>query len=275
MSTPLKVILMLVAWFVYSLLAYQGCVKQCCEDAGTAIAPPPDSAVTRYPIDFKWADATANLNPGYEALRNQIVGGMKDGNILEITGLYYESEAAPPGYDNMGFARADQIKKAFAGLIPDDRIQLRARALEDMESARQGFFEASSFEWKEPEPKKAKEASEVEQLADRTIIRFPFNSDQKLVDPVVDEYINKLAKRLSQTTEKVRLTGHTDNVGEPAYNERLGRLRAEAIKAILVKNGIAADRVVVDSKGETQPEASNDTEEGRQVNRRVELRIVK
>lgn len=277
MSTPLKVIIMLVAWFLYSLLAYQGCVKQCCDGmvADQGATPPPDSAVTRYPIDFKWADATAFTNAGFDALRDRIQKGMNADNILEITGLYYEAEPAPPGFANMGFARAEEVKKLFAGVIPAERIKTRARLLDESETAKTGYFEAANFNWIVPEPDKPKNDVEVEQLADRTIIRFPFDSDRKLVDPQVDDYLNKLTKRLSQTTEKVRITGHTDNKGEPSYNNKLGLMRAEAIKAILVSNGVAADRIIVESKGETQPEDTNDTEPGRNNNRRVEVRIVK
>ncbi|HMR42403.1 MAG TPA: OmpA family protein, partial [Saprospiraceae bacterium] len=70
-------------------------------------------------------------------------------------------------------------------------------------------------------------------------------------------------------------TGHTDNVGEADENMKLGARRAGAIKDILVKSGVNANQITTDSKGESQPVASNDTEEGRHDNRRVEVRLIK
>ncbi len=132
-------------------------------------------------------------------------------------------------------------------------------------------------EWKEeekPAAEQPEEKAEVEQLADRTIIRFPYNSDQMVADAVIDDYLDRLLRRLADSGERVQLTGHTDNSGTPDYNLRLGQQRAEAIRALLVSKGLAADRITTATKGQTQPVDSNDTEEGRRNNRRVELRIL-
>jgi outer membrane protein OmpA-like peptidoglycan-associated protein len=69
----------------------------------------------------------------------------------------------------------------------------------------------------------------------------------------------------------VVVEGYTDSRGTEAYNQRLSLRRAEAVKDYLVKLGVAADRLTVRGKGASQPVASNDTEEGRAENRRVEL----
>ncbi len=72
---------------------------------------------------------------------------------------------------------------------------------------------------------------------------------------------------------KVALEGHTDNEGTPAYNKTLSQNRAKAVMNYLVEQGIAADRLSASGYGDTQPVATNETEEGRQLNRRTELRI--
>ncbi len=69
----------------------------------------------------------------------------------------------------------------------------------------------------------------------------------------------------------VVIEGHSDSQGTEDYNQRLSLRRAESVKDYLVKLGVAADRLTVRGKGESQPVASNDTEEGRAENRRVEL----
>lgn len=70
----------------------------------------------------------------------------------------------------------------------------------------------------------------------------------------------------------MEIDGHTDSVGTEDYNQGLGQRRAESVKGYLVNKGIRSSRLTARSFGESRPVASNDTEEGRQTNRRVELR---
>jgi outer membrane protein OmpA-like peptidoglycan-associated protein len=72
---------------------------------------------------------------------------------------------------------------------------------------------------------------------------------------------------------KIKIVGHTDNQGSHAYNIDLSRRRAEALMNALIRKGIAVDRLTAEGKGSTQPITTNDTEEGRAKNRRVEILI--
>jgi Outer membrane protein and related peptidoglycan-associated (lipo)proteins len=74
---------------------------------------------------------------------------------------------------------------------------------------------------------------------------------------------------------EVEISGHTDNVGSRIYNINLSRLRAESVANFFISNGIDPKRLKVVGYGELLPIASNDTEEGRQMNRRVEFKIIK
>jgi outer membrane protein OmpA-like peptidoglycan-associated protein len=73
--------------------------------------------------------------------------------------------------------------------------------------------------------------------------------------------------------EVVVVEGHTDNVGAPSYNQTLSERRANAVREYLVDQGITSGRISAYGYGETRPKASNDSPEGRQLNRRVEIRI--
>jgi outer membrane protein OmpA-like peptidoglycan-associated protein len=75
-------------------------------------------------------------------------------------------------------------------------------------------------------------------------------------------------------TLTVEIAGHTDNRGDAKEALKLSRERAQAVKSYLVGNRIPADRIKVVGYGATQPIASNDTEEGRAMNRRVEMRVI-
>lgn len=72
----------------------------------------------------------------------------------------------------------------------------------------------------------------------------------------------------------LRIAGHTDNVGDPKKNLALSRKRAEAIKKFMVLSGLAGDRFIVEFYGSSKPIADNKTPQGRQKNRRVEMKIV-
>jgi len=71
----------------------------------------------------------------------------------------------------------------------------------------------------------------------------------------------------------VEVAGHTDNVGSDEYNQALSERRANTVAQYLEAHGLRADRVITVGAGETRPVATNDTPEGRQANRRVELTL--
>jgi OmpA-OmpF porin, OOP family len=73
---------------------------------------------------------------------------------------------------------------------------------------------------------------------------------------------------------KVEIAGHTDNVGKEADNLKLSQQRADAIRNYVIKKGIAPARIVAKGYGASEPVADNDTDEGRQLNRRTEVRIL-
>ena len=75
-------------------------------------------------------------------------------------------------------------------------------------------------------------------------------------------------------TCKIEIAGHTDNVGADNENLLLSQKRAESVKTWLVKKGIQPARIIAKGYGPTQPVADNSTEEGRQQNRRTEVRIL-
>jgi len=70
---------------------------------------------------------------------------------------------------------------------------------------------------------------------------------------------------------RVTVEGHTDAIGTDQYNEGLSQRRADSVKGYLVGGGVAEPRIETHGYGESQPIASNDTDEGRSLNRRVEL----
>lgn len=88
--------------------------------------------------------------------------------------------------------------------------------------------------------------------------------------------LNKLERMMQQNPMmRVEIAGHTDNIGTAAYNLTLSKRRAEAVKDFLTKKGIDARRITAVGFGKSRPLASNDDEEeGRELNRRVEFKVI-
>lgn len=90
-----------------------------------------------------------------------------------------------------------------------------------------------------------------------------------------EEALNDLYMYLARNPQvRIKITGHTDNVGKDAANQKLSDGRANAVMKDLIERGIAPERLQAEGRGETQPIDTNDTEEGRQNNRRVEIEIL-
>lgn len=105
-------------------------------------------------------------------------------------------------------------------------------------------------------------------------IQFVQSKPELLPDamPALEQLLQFLQ---GKPTAEIELSGHTDNQGDFDENLRLSKQRVEVVKEYLVKNGIAASRITTRGYGPTRPIASNNTETTRQLNRRVEMIVVK
>ena len=100
-----------------------------------------------------------------------------------------------------------------------------------------------------------------------------FELGKAVLLPISRDILAEVARSLvANPGVRVEVAGHTDSTGPRAVNERLSLARAESVKAFLVENGVAADRMTVQGYASTQPVATNRTASGRAQNRRVELR---
>ena len=88
------------------------------------------------------------------------------------------------------------------------------------------------------------------------------------------EYLDKIAAILIKTQVRVEVKGHTDNVGSEEVNMKLSKERAKAVVNYLVRKGVGKDKISYSYYGMSEPLTTNDTEEGRTMNRRVEFEIL-
>ena len=104
--------------------------------------------------------------------------------------------------------------------------------------------------------------------------RLLFNTDSATLQPTSAEQLTNIATILkAYANVHVKISGYTDNIGDPAANQTLSLERADTVKQQLIGMGIAADRLEAQGYGSQYPVADNSTEEGRQKNRRVSLRV--
>jgi outer membrane protein OmpA-like peptidoglycan-associated protein len=88
--------------------------------------------------------------------------------------------------------------------------------------------------------------------------------------------LQKISRFLNDNPSiRVEISGHTDNVGAPAYNKQLSEKRAQSVFQYLVNTGIDPKRLITKGYGQERPVSSNETEEGKKVNRRIEFEIIK
>jgi OmpA-OmpF porin, OOP family len=99
-----------------------------------------------------------------------------------------------------------------------------------------------------------------------------FDTDQATLKPGADLSLDRLATYLSGHAQtKVIIEGHTDSRGSDAYNDDLSQRRADAVAKALIARGVAPDDIRAIGRGKNYPVATNDTQAGRQQNRRVEI----
>jgi OOP family OmpA-OmpF porin len=105
-------------------------------------------------------------------------------------------------------------------------------------------------------------------------IYFEFNDAKFKADPQYDNSIAEFKTWLDKYPgSKLSVTGHTDLVGTPEYNQELGMKRAEIVSQYLVSKGIDAAKIITESLGESKPAAGYITKEERAKNRRTEITI--
>jgi outer membrane protein OmpA-like peptidoglycan-associated protein len=144
-----------------------------------------------------------------------------------------------------------------------------------------GYAVGKMMDKQEQDMRKALEnsnAAEVSREGNLLSVNFKgdvtFDTNSAEVRPALYSEIDRIAGVLNQYPNTlIRVEGHTDSRGSDEYNMALSKRRAESVKALLVQRGVAENRIEVVGYGKTMPVASNETEAGRQKNRRVEIKI--
>jgi len=199
---------------------------------------------------------------------------------IEVTGLYTKDDDKPSGYDNLGLARAENLKLELLRMgIKNEQIipkgQLSSSEILTFQDKLTGAVSSKIIEI--PKPKVEEKEVELKEIEDKIkaapkTVYFETNSSRIIKTADLKQYVENLSRYLkANPTKKIRVIGHTDNIGSPIKNKELGLKRAIYVKEYLTQNGIKQNQVTVSSEGPDKPMASNQTKDGRKRNRRVEI----
>ena len=110
-------------------------------------------------------------------------------------------------------------------------------------------------------------------MDERTLL---FDFDKSVVKEQYIPILRNVIDYMVENNYDVTIVGHTDSKGSELYNEKLSMRRATSVKEKLLELGLSPDRIVgLEARGELEPVASNETEEGRAQNRRIEFNLVR
>lgn len=273
----LLILLLTALWFGGSWYWYTCRIKGLC--SGTA-APDPTTQSQQsvdapdafpYPLSYQWNIAAPSLGSGYQAYLDSILALGTEGQTLTITGLAYEGE----GGQSLGLARAKELQGLLGSALDTSRMQLAFAPLTGQAPAEGTYFQAAKFAWNDRPATASGNASSSARTAPDLPIRvyFAYKSTEPQRPAATDALLDQLVAYLQTEGGQLRLVGHADSIGPDGYNRQLGLQRARAVQAWLNSKGLPADRMQARSQGETQPIASNGTDDGRRQNRRVDITL--
>ena len=144
---------------------------------------------------------------------------------------------------------------------------------------RENTIRINALELEEPAPEPIPEPT-PEPPKEETFVfdsgRLNFDFDKSVVKPQYYELLRNVKDYAEQQDLKLTIIGHTDSKGSDAYNMALGMRRANAVKDKLLEFGLDPARILsIESRGESEPIAPNDTDQGRFENRRIEFKATK
>lgn len=297
--------LVLVAWLGLGAYWHTCQIRCLCGDADTSSSLV-DAAPEDTPKEPPGSEVPATLQPGFGVMNDQdefvfqFSGGLQfspsesdlslEGNTaslpdslfnyllahpdaaIQLTGQVTPAEAGNESLADLANARAAAMKAMLIdrGINPD-RIKIAV-------SEEPKAMESNGHVLTGLDIRLATMTPEEEEVRDENIARktlycefaaVEFNPDPKLI-----EYASELKSYLERhPDENVTITGHTDSEGPANPNTWIGKKRARTVRDYFISQGVANDRMKIATRGEYDPVASNDTEEGRAKNRRIEIVI--
>jgi OmpA-OmpF porin, OOP family len=202
----------------------------------------------------------------------------KDGIPNEVDECPDQPGVAPhgcPDTDGDGFRDSEDACPEVPGVAPDGCPAKDSDGDGIPDHLDDCPFEAETYNGFEDEDGCPDDVPEEIKEFTGTIDGIVFDFNAATIDPSSKPKLDAAIAVLEEYPEvKIKIVGHTDAVGTDEFNQKLSEERAAAVKQYLVDGGIDPSRITTEGRGSSEPVASNDTEEGRAKNRRIDFEIV-
>ena len=199
------------------------------------------------------------------------------GRYLEITGLYQGVEGNSSSFANLGSARSVQVRNYMVARgVDPGQLKYSGKEAANLVAYDSMYLGPLEFVFNEFEEAviTSPDSLAAALREDPLVIRFEWGESVISLSEEQREKLKMIARYLSLSEQhNCRVIGHTDNTSSTRFNNALGLKRANFVRDYLVSQGIPEARIEVMSKGETEPVAGNDSEEGRALNRRTVITI--
>jgi OOP family OmpA-OmpF porin len=198
---------------------------------------------------------------------------------ITITGYATSDETNSTTFENLGLARANDIKKFFVSKgLSAAQFDTKGEIIDKWKTISDTLLGPAEYKFGTPEttPATTDEWTILKEKinGDPLILHFNTNKSSDKLTNVEKQKVADLVKYTEHVKDAVVLiVGHSDNVGNRDANIVLGQKRAEFSKNYLSKNGIEESRITTESKGPDEPIGENDTAEGKANNRRTVITI--
>ncbi|CAL2081969.1 OmpA family protein [Tenacibaculum sp. 190524A02b] len=199
---------------------------------------------------------------------------------FNIVGFYRSDEINDTAYPNLGLARAKavenyMISKGISPKLINIFGKLNDDLIPDSNNILHGPLAFDIFTRNEESVKNDELLKASCDSLKNKPLKLYFKTGQASINLTPEQrqkFVN-ISKCVDKLGVKIIVLGHTDNTGNPDANMKLGQDRANFVKNYLIRNGILQENISATSKGQNQPIADNATEEGRALNRRIEVTI--
>jgi len=221
----------------------------------------------RYPIQF-YKNSDTYLLGDFDTYADSIIG-MSAENKIDIVGYFTSNEVNSTSFENLGTARAHLIKDLLINRgLDSNRVQVfgsqQVVNFQDSMAVLHMTDVSASLDMN------SKDVQMVSHYG-ITEIYFPSNSKNEIKNEALDKYLSSLVS--SAKENKIRLIGHTDNVGDEETNRALSLAHAYTIRNQLIKLGMPMTNIICEGKGSSQPKVNNSNSENRALNRRLEINV--
>ncbi len=270
-----KALLTALAFVVLCILTMWWWKGKICDCGTTSITTTPTdvntltTAPATLPYYFKGVSGKNIMYDNrFAAYADSVKNNLGANEKLLIKGLWYSGEDTT-GIGDLGLYRANKLKDTLSKIIDPARMSVISQFINS--SNADSIYYGALLE-KALQPKLSNDSTTSVLQNGELIVYFPSNSTKNIFDAQTEKNINDIVAQ-AKAGKSLAIAGHTDSQGDDAKNMTLGLNRANKLKDILIGRGTAATQITTVSKGETEPVATNETAEGRAINRRAVVKI--